>query len=677
MNDEEEGPINVLSLFQLPQIPDSVPDTRYYVIDHANQTQCLCVGRSKYFDTLYRISTYYWQYNKIYRTRLCERIFSASYSSATNSYLIVLLLLGDGIDPRRSYRSIFVSEINGSIAEYPVSNKTFHPQLISWKFPSESNLFMYISTEKEDSFARTYDLKFDEQISFKASLKKELEAIHWFGNGYHDQYGSPPIQPAHSFIIKSTKQNKYIFSDQNNTDNIQKPCDLPKEIKPGPSDQIRSFSYNPKHRRHLVLPQLSNIRCLVYAKEKEFYIIIPNSHVYFKQQIKSYYRANEYFPSDDGFPIYQEHVSRIPFVIYHNDLILYASTYKVFTCILIDQFDRIRAVFDVDIPDHQDIHMITSLNDNGYYLVSQKNGNILSCSINPMYFIHTNPKFVIPLLHNNISHICNSKLNLQQYITQETLRTYWNGEIYNELLLLYLRGDFLKITFQKVCSTFINSKRFQSELSRFTKYEGEKMQDPEEHHNFRDICNNDKISKTLFENVNECQDVRSFYKKLIEYLSNQYFDVMNLAENVQFFAYMQIQSIKLSFSPWSSPYTSKIIQQFEPTFFINISECIQDMWIAEEMLPISLTWPKAPEKRHIFNQLTGGESKSNLIQRVFWDIHKQDVLLDVELSDTSPINMMNYVEQLTIKTNNNNAANVCDVYQYLLGVEWFKPIYPI
>ena len=155
-------------------------DTKYFVVDHTNSNCTLFISRSKFTDSLIHSSSDYSNFNIVYTTKITERIFNASVLASKKWYLIVLLRFGDGIDPRPSYRSIFVFNNGNQIIELPASTRTFGPQHVAWTYSPDLPVFLHSTYQ---GIIRTYELNFEYGINYKISPKRSHEGYIWFSPG--------------------------------------------------------------------------------------------------------------------------------------------------------------------------------------------------------------------------------------------------------------------------------------------------------------------------------------------------------------------------------------------------------------------------------------------------------------------------------------------------------------
>jgi hypothetical protein len=184
-------------------------------------------------------------------------------------------------------------------------------------------------------------------------------------------------------------------------------------------------------------------------------------------------------------------VSRLPFAYYSNEFVLMAAPRGFVTGFLIDQADRVRAAFRTDIPDCiVPIHRTSALTSGGSRILYIDTGEIFTYQTNVKYFVQKNPRWIIPLLHDAIRH---RRFDFASLLSNEVLEVYWNGEVFNELLLLALNGQEQNLMFiHRVCSTFAKPRFFRDALGLFDTYDpvrppGEKVRTVDPIYNFREV----------------------------------------------------------------------------------------------------------------------------------------------------------------------------------------------
>ncbi|KAK8881787.1 hypothetical protein M9Y10_044423 [Tritrichomonas musculus] len=259
--------------------------------------------------------------------------------------------------------------------------------------------------------------------------------------------------------------------------------------------------------------------------------IIINENARINKRGSSCYKSVHDYVGYTQEEAYYRPASRIPLYLFENGLLLIAVPRGFITAVLIDQDDRIRASFMVTVFDQKSIdsdqneisnnriiensnnnnsnndnnnytnnqinnedsnleklYNVFSLNDKASRVLCETTGDIFKLTLNPSFFASRDPRFIIPLLHYFIHHkkginfLSNSIIiknnidnNVIQLINEKSLQTFWNGEIFNEILLLLFNTSSICGTFgEKVCSTFAKPHFYKQWTSLFRKSEKDK-----------------------------------------------------------------------------------------------------------------------------------------------------------------------------------------------------------
>ena len=648
--------------------------TKYYVTDTANSLNTLFISRGKFRDILIQANSKLNQFQKVYETRLTERIFSASAMPGKKWFLIVLLMFGDGIDPRPCYRSIFVTVTGSKIQELPVSTKTYYPQNLSWAYSSDAPVFLHTSFVLEKPpVIGTYDLNYDPPTStFSVIPKKVFDNYLWFSTGMMGQM-------QHTYIIMSDQNGGLLFTDRTKADLYPKTCTLPNGTLINANTEFKTFGSGRSSNS-----QKNSQRCLLQTTLEKLTIILPTSLKkaempldYVALTPQSNQDNNEilhFITSSDmkdanllcsPLDISMFPTSRLPFSFYKNDFFLVGAPFGHVTGFLLDQADRVRASFTTPIPQENIfLHSMTSLNDKASFCLYQETGEIYTCEINYDFFVKRDPRFILPLLHTYIT--SSDEKPLAPLITKRLLRTFWNGEFFNEALLLLFNARQPKHAFaDKICSTFIDAKRLEDSL--FIEFAERPRNEyiAEPFKSFPELVR--KLPHALIELLPQSlQDLNSLLHTLCQMLDDAYFDTSSFALEVQFESWLQIQALKHSLEP-NEPITSK-----RSRFSENVSPEILSIWGMREMMDLSEIMPIP--KDSIIPAECPDEDKMNSVERIWWFLRTQKVQMTETQDNLHLTNLFQYVEQVTNKTNDSGPA-FFSIHQFLLEPEMDHPIF--
>jgi hypothetical protein len=633
--------------------PNAPTDTKYYNIDPSNSVSQLFVGRSKHRDFLYRSDPEHQTFRRMYASPLCERILSASISPTSNWYLVTLLRFGDGIDPSPNTRSIFLDCTGTDCVEYPASNRTFGWQYAAWAGPGDPTVFVYGGT---NDLIRSYEVTCDRSItSFRVTPRRSM-------SGHLLRCG---------FVANSANTGMVNMSNptwqQSLSDGSRDLCPLPPLDLTGRAE-VRVFS---TPYRRSVSSQVNVERCVIHSSTI-LTVVIPFSG--WEMPIAINYLANserigagltpdnELFLNYDPLSDYSQPVSRLPFAFYSREFIFLAVPKDCATGFLIDQADRVRACFQMKLDSNElSLHRMKSITDSGSRVLSIDTGQIFTGKLNPEYFVQRDPTLIVPLLHIAIDY---PDFRLSKLVTPEILKTYWNGEIFNEMILLELtvKKPEFGVFVERVSSTFAKPRFFTTLFQDFElpiKTSSKSSIDPL--YTFREI--ETKVGR--LSDICPGLDNRSFFGAVLETSRKPMFDPREYSENVRFHTWLQINAIRFSIAP-----NLKLPEneQLPP----NVHQRVAATWAARGLTKASTAWVTEWENPPID---APHEEVMPKAHRAWWHLRTEKV----EMKETSHAprlaKMFEYVEQLTTRTTGAASGPLLfTVHQALLGVELNHPI---
>jgi len=652
-------------------LPNNPSNTKYYVIDQINANNILFIARSKFSDSLILGSSDFSSFIVIYTTRITERIYNASALPSKKWFLIVLLRFGDGIDPRPSYRSIFVTNQNNQIIELPVSTRTFSPQSVSWAYSPDNPVFLH-STFK--GTIRTFEFSYDELASYKISFRRVHEGYTWFSAG---TVGSIP----HTYMIQVDQNgSNCVFTDRTKTDLYPKMCPLPSNLCVNSQSEFKVFS-SPYRRSNMQLPTQ---RCIIHASPSELTVILPFSPKKFSIPI-DYLTIPVLKPGSDAsficssdlniakitinpLDVAEYPATKLPFVYYQNELCIIGAPYGYLTCFLIDHADRVRACFRAQIPEScYYIHTMSILTETGTHVMQQKDGGIFECDLNPLFFIEKDHRFVLPILHSAIGPKNVTINSLAKFINLGVLKTFWNCEVYSEALLLLFNSKYCQRLFcDKICSTFCNSNRYSDLEMLFTEFAERLRPDMAEIcHSFSDI--EKRVPKSLIDSLPPpYNDINCIFDTLVDLLNDDFFKEDTIEPDSRFASWLQITALKHSLTK------TKSIQSHVSNFPKDTNELITQVWAMRDMIPLEekLLMPEE-HKLHVVDNYHPDFQDVN---RIWWFLRSQKVKIVLNKEEKMQSSIFFHVEQATGRTND-SASNFFSVHQYLLGLEMNQPIF--
>jgi hypothetical protein len=620
--------------------PSSPRGTRFYVVDPANATVQLIVGRTRYGDVLFRATNgHHTVFETVYTPQLCERITSVSVSRARSWYLIALRRFGDGLDSREMSRSIFLDNSVEPPVEYPVSGKTAEPQIVAWAFDQESSLFLH---RCYDGAVKIYQLIYDPSIpSFRTSLKRsmhvQISRTAFLGNPDHSAiwcYDSPNGQ-----LFQTPDPSKFDL------------CPLPPTVDLSPNSEVRVFFTYP---RRSLAPQICDQRVIIHASLCALSVILPAASLVLTEPI-------DYF--DFSIPpgvapigsldtpaeaIYRP-VSRLPFAYYCHDFFLLAAPRDYVTAILLDHAGALRAAFRAQVPNTH-VHALCALTRTGSRAIVRDSGEVISFSLNLAFFISQNPRWIVPLLHDAVR---SSSFDFATVVNRAMLRVYWNGEVFNEMLLLEFNLQHRQMGLAEQCSTFAKRRFFMDGFRLFDRFDPPPPQQEPRIHSFREL---------------EDRELRApLFAKLVKLLDAPLFDARRFAVDTQFHAWLQLTAIRASILPPGAELrTDSSI--FPPDYPLRITQT----WAARNMLPVDHNWPVVEAGGLPLEGPRAG--MAGRATRLWWFLRTHPASM-VRSSGQSTGKMFAYVEQLTNKTSGGQIGPIVfSLHQYLMGLNFTEPI---
>jgi hypothetical protein len=253
------------------------------------------------------------------------------------------------------------------------------------------------------------------------------------------------------------------------------------------------------------------------------------------------------------------------------------------------------------------------------------------------------------------------------------LKVYWNGEVFNEMLLLEFNRINKSSQFaQKVCSTFAKRRFFKDGLSLFEAFECQRVSSAERQkcvstiYNFREI--EQKAPKAM-ETPSGSGEFSSVGPAIWSILDSPLFDVRTYPKNIQFPSWLQVTAIRASIVPLQHPVT--IATSLIPE---DLSAKVLETWASRSMLPIEQNWSEIET-----NGLQADSPPDELqkkAQRLWWYLRSEPVEMTSTSGGRPNTKMFEYVEQLTNKTRGGNQSGpiLFSLHQYLLGVSMNEPI---
>lgn len=489
-----------------PKVNENIPlGTKFYSAVPSYIKSSLFISRSKYFDNLILIRKT--KFHLIYKTEGGDRIVDVSYLPSNHWFLIVLKSF-DGNEFSRTnrayYRTIFYSYQNKKW--YPISSASPEIQRMTFFQQNESVSILYLS----HGILKYYDFSYDDETNSVKMVEKKTknDVVNYLNanNGATTKF---------ALIIKKNDEvfiKEKQFIGKNNK--IQLPTNIDfSDIK----YKLFYKSTDPK----------KNIRCMIYDSEDKLNVVIPGSYSYCSFDKDLTWVKNDEpltIPEYSNIPF-----STIPFSFYHNDILFMITQNNYVVLILIDGEYKVRVFSSLEIKDFDlTNHSVISLDNKPNGDALTREGEIIKCKINYTYFITKNPLFIIPILHL----IDLSKEKISPYINEQELKIFWNGEVFQEILLLFFNfyllnfvkeGNDITNSFEEIISSTFAKSSFYPEIKKIQSYakneNGSNNNNSSACYNIFDLAdliksNNLKIVLTLFLEGN----VRNIYVYLMDIL---------------------------------------------------------------------------------------------------------------------------------------------------------------
>ena len=586
----------------------------------------------------------------------------------------------------------------------PISGKTNYPQKLVWIHHSEYGNFMYLNSKEKKMIA--YSINYlSTKIKFQVSFKAEKKNIINFQT---DVFVSENrVKNIYTTFIIEQEKNEYEFNDQTKRDLIQFHFKLPHlnygicdefVIFRSPLRQAGLFQYNvprvillaSKGKLNVILP----ISCQYYQMKIDYIPPVKNEIKLSKKSLELLNLKNamiNYNPAD----VEKHPFSGLPFYFYSNNLLMIGAPKGFITTILIGQKDMPRCFFQTKIPDTNEFSLfdIASLKAKTSHFLSKNDGKILKCEINLNFFIQRDPRYIIPLLHllNN----SNVTFNFKDVITEDVIKTFWNCDVFNEILLIcfnnYIFNKFsnqsiISHNFEdNVCATFARPHFFDECTDKFKSYYP-KNNNEVKYTSFQDFEN----SKIFLSDLTEIPDYSQLSKILLELLECEFNDnrkinfdnniFRNLSdyydEQLHFPIMLQIASLKYSFLNSSG----LSINDFKPfvdfkLFPQNFSTLILEYWNANEIIGYELEENKEKDFNEENNKQNIDLLKTNFIC-LKSNIYNRNELSSNLTSSLDEQSMVQMIEGVVNRAGDYGPL-LFNYMQVAYGVSFNEPIFDI
>ena len=643
------------------RVADLGPETRFFVADPMNSSSVLFVARGKFNDWLFRADAEWDKFTLIYRTQLCERISFASAYLTQKWVLIGLVKFRDLACDGPNMYTIFLDYSKPKPVGYPVSNWSISPQYIAWNYEQEEPVFLFSNFSGK---VNTYQVNYEPgKCAFQVSQKKELPR-YCFRTGVINQI-------AHTAFIAKEKTGsgfKLNLIDKVRQDFFPREIPLP-DIDVNSSSEIILFVSNPRKTGEGQV-----LRIIVHASTSALHVIIPTSGRFLTLSMDCQNDAgpdvgrlieNPQVLADAGItydPIAAAHepLSRLPFICNFGEIVLVAAPSGIVTGFLIDHLDRVRAAFHVDVPpaypNGLDLFKMRALTETASKAVYVESGEIYRADINPLYFVQHDPRFIIPIMH-----CATQSMDVFPTLVSETvLRTFWMGEVFNEMLLIeYIRVKNQKFG-EKLCSTFAKGEFYKADIDRFQSYrtiENTSKQPIEEFHSFREMV---KVPKAVLESV-EILDTQTLFSEVLKLLDTDIFRESSYHESMRFHVFLQCSAIKFSLSDH--------IAMIDPSCLPDsLHPLIKKHWMIRDLLPVHACWPSIDRRDNpLARDEPGAMEKA---QRNWWSLRTEKMNMNSGVK--APTRMFEFVEDLTNRMD--AGPKFFRLHQYLLGLHLTDPI---
>lgn len=404
----------------------------------------------------------------------------------------------------------------------------------------------------------------------------------------------------------------------------KKQISLPKSLRIKENDDFIVYKIASRKNKSF---QFSQQRYILFANDNMLFVILPASQ--FVMQIPLNYLPEikkrqkndlEMARSKINFNPVDAHLqpySRLPLSFFENDFLMIAAPKGYVTSILIDFKNRPKFIIQTKIPDDEMfIHSLSSFTKVCKYALNQIDGKILSLGINPLFFIKQDPHFVIPFMH-----YINLKKELNQFsglIIEESLRIFWNNEIFNELLLL-LFNVFLRknnpieyktiienvgTTFSRFYSNIDKDKCFQSYDSRGNTIKTKEGSTTKVNHCFNSF-QSFEINKVFPQDTFNYLSLSIFIElmenqnKIRENIKNDPFDFNSYAKEIQYPVMLQLAALKHVFYSSAGKPISNSNYPFINSSIIpkNLPTPIYSYWVGNNLLELEQN-PTTPKEKH-------------------------------------------------------------------------------
>jgi hypothetical protein len=504
--------------------------------------------------------------------------------------------------------------------------------------------------------------------SFKINLKRSFQS-QIFRTGYIGSIEQGAVTCAASVT------GQLGFSDSSRLE----ACPLPPTIDWMMNSEVRIFVTRP---RRALIPPLTVQRVIIHTNPYVLTVVVPFAHQamtiridYLDIELPAGLATDDRRCGEKPLPFlnYQrseapyQPASRLPFAFYYNEFVLVAAPRGSVTAFLIDQADRLRAAFRTEVPvpvGGVALHRTSSLTSCAVRLLHIDSGDVFEYRTNARFFVERNPRWIVPLLHEAIRH---PQFSLASLLSREVMRVYWNGEVFNEFVLLALnrRGPSQNFA-QRVCSTFAKPRFFRQLTELFEEFAPsnsrglpERSRTVEPLYSFRELESKARHVEWL--------DVAALFVRVLELLQSRDCDVALFPPEVQYHAWLQITAIRTSIAP------PQVALRIDPRFPPDVPARIIRTWSARNMLPLAYGWPAVPLSGLPIDQ----DSQENQVKarRVWWHLHTKPVQM-VRTSGVEPhTKMFEFVEQVTNQIAGAESGPLLfSLHQYLLGIDMTKPI---
>jgi hypothetical protein len=625
-------------------------DTRFFVADPGNPVSTTFVARTRYSDILIADLPPNKEFSRIYTTPLFERISSVSGLPHQPWYLVTLIRFGDGIDDRSSTRSIFIDFQDGTAHEFPLSTRTFDWQIARWACAPDSPNFGFIFCSL-DGVIQLFELTYDRSLlNFKVSPRGYFRA-HICRTGFLGKRDPPAL---------------FCYNPETGQPSIGESYPLPPNLPITLRADVRIFF---RDRFQAVSLFSRTHRVLIYATNRLMTIVVPLSRQYMTINVD--YLDLRLPPGlvrvggkglrigyDPAEAPYQP-ISNLPFAFQREGFVLVGAPLGWVTILLLDQADRVRGAFLSELPERgTPLHWMMPLTEGADQVLVRETGDFFEFGINPRYFIDQDPRWIIPILHESFSR---GITDLGSILTPAALRIYWNGEIFNEMLLLLLNQTYHEFTFgSRVCSTFCKPRFFKDFLSLFHSYsDPPKTSFTEPIYCFREFEVKAPRAFTFLPLAN----LSALFLKVLDLLDDPIFEIRHWSPDVQFYAWLQIFALRISLTRGPSPQSP--VRAVPGIFPANCSRFITQTWSSHDLLPLAHAWPPVEAR----------PTTKAKAARLWWHLRTHPLKMIETSAPSSQLRMFELVEQVTNQSAGEESGPLLfSLHQHLLGLDLSQPI---